>query len=59
MEPYVALSDDAILEAAASQDRSPGGQTQAPIPVETKVAPMEEPTKRLGQAEISAEESTP
>ena len=58
MEPYVAFSHDAILEGATPQDRSPEGQTWAPIPVETEVAPIEEPRKELAWAEILTEEGT-
>ena len=43
MEPYVAFSDDAVLEGATPQKRSLEGQTWKPIPVETQAAPTEEP----------------
>ena len=59
MEPYVAFSDDAILESTTPWERSPEGQTQAPIPVETQAAPTEELTMELAPTEISTEEATP
>ena len=59
MELYVAFSNDAILEGAAPQERFPEGQTWAPIPLETQVAPTEEPTKELAPAEVSMEEAAP
>ena len=59
MEPYVAFSNDAILEGATPQETSPEGQTWVPIPVETQAAPTEEPTKELAPAEVSTKEATP
>ena len=38
---------------------SPKKQTQAPIPVETEAAPIEEPTKEFTPAEILAEDAAP
>ena len=59
MEPYVTFSDDAILEGATPQERSPEGWTWAPIPVETQSAPTEEPTNEPAPAEVSTEETAP
>ena len=59
IEPYVAFSNDAILQGATHQERSLEGQTWAPIPMETQVAPIEEPTKELAPAEVSMEEAAP
>ena len=59
IEPYVAFSDDAILEGATPQERTPEERTEAPIPVETQAAPMEEPTDELAPAEVSMEEVAP
>ena len=40
LKPYVAFTDDAILEGAAPLERFPEGQTQAPILLETLMAPI-------------------
>ena len=45
MEPYVAISDKAVLEGAAPWGRSLGVQTWATNPVKTQLAPTEEPTE--------------
>ena len=42
MRPYVAFTDEAILEGAASQKKLQEGWTWAPSPVETPVAPITE-----------------
>ena len=42
MEPYVTFTNDAILEDATPCEGFPEGQPQAPIPVETPVAPITE-----------------
>ena len=65
MEPYVAFSNNAILEGAAPWERSLEGQTWATIPMKTqpdptkKVAPAEEPTEEAAPTEVSAKETDP
>ena len=63
MEPYVAFSNDAILEGAAPWERSLEGQTRATIPRMTQLAPakvpIEEtaPMEELAPAEVPTEEA--
>ena len=66
MKPYVAFTDDTILEGAAPWKNFPQGQTQAPISVETLAAPTteeptpaKEPTKELVPTEGSTKEAAP
>ena len=59
MEPYVALSNNAILEGATPQERSLEGQTWATIPGKTQPAPIEDPAKELAPAEVPTEEAAP
>ena len=59
MELYVAFSDNAILEGATPQERSPGGWTWAPILVETQAAPTKDPTNEPAPAEVFMEEVAP
>ena len=59
MQPYVAFSNDAVLEGAKPQERSLEGQTQATIPVKTQLAPTKESAKELSPAEVPTEEPAP
>ena len=59
MEPYVAFSDDAILEGATPQRRSLEVQTGATIPMKTQPAPTKEPTKEADSTEVPAEVVAP
>ena len=45
MKPYVAFTDDAILEGATLQKKLPEGWAWAPSPVETLPAPITEELK--------------
>ena len=65
MEPYVAFSDDAILEGAVPQERSLEGQIGAAIPRKNQLAPAEvpieeaAPTEELAPAKVPTEEVAP
>ena len=65
MEPYVAFSDNAILEGATPQEGPLEGQTQATIPVKILLDPAKEldpakvPTEKAAPIEESTEEAPP
>ena len=58
MEPYVAFSNDAIVEGATPQESSLGGQTQATIPLKTQPAPRWGACQRAGRC-TPTEEAAP
>ena len=53
MEPYVAFSDDVVLEGATPQERSLEGQIWATIPMEIQP----DPTEELAPAKVPMEEA--
>ena len=64
MEPYMAFSDNAILEAAVPQETSLEGQTGAAIPRKIQPAPPEVPTEvapieELAPPEVPTKEAAP
>ena len=59
MEPYVAFSDDAILEGATPWERCPEGQTGAAISRKTQPVPPKVPTKEAAPIEEPTEEVPP
>ena len=58
MEPYVAITNNAILEGAAPQERLPDGWTWASIPVDTLATPIIKELEGIQVPELGVLHST-